>query len=221
MSAGLHVHELARRFGPRWVVGGVSFDVDFGRGLLLTGPNGSGKTTLMRVLSTALKPHHGTATLDGRPLWEERSELRHQVAFVSHHSRLYEDLSAAQNLVAWARMHGSEPDTAALLAKVGLPTDRGEPVRTFSAGMKKRLSLALALLKQPRLLLLDEPFSALDPPGRQQMAALIAELVEAGAALVLATHMVEEASALCHTAVHLEQGKVVWAGDARQAREVW
>jgi heme exporter protein A len=204
---GLIVDDLSRRFGARWAVARASFTLPAGEALMLTGHNGSGKTTLLRCLATALKPHVGTARWNGLDVWEQRSLCRAQISLYSHASALYEDLSGPDNLTLWARLGGYEPRIDACLAEVGLER-RDEPVRTYSAGMKRRLALARALLKEPALLLLDEPFAALDPEGR----ALVLDLARArraqGTTLVLATHLPEAAASLCDRRIHLESGQI-------------
>lgn len=218
--SGLRTHELSRRFGNRWVLVRLDLDVPAGTGLLLLGPNGSGKTTLLRCLATALKPHHGAVSFDGVDLWEQRHQLRDRIALLSHATRLYEDLSAAENLRAWASMGGYRPDVPALLDRVGLAATGAKPVRAYSAGMRRRLALALALMKDPRLVLFDEPFSALDPQGRELVGEVLDELRGRGATLVLSTHHAELGARFCEQAVRLDAGRVAWRGDARDARDV-
>ncbi|MCB9662754.1 MAG: heme ABC exporter ATP-binding protein CcmA [Alphaproteobacteria bacterium] len=218
--SGLRAHELSRRFGNRWVLVRVDLEVPAGEGLLLLGPNGSGKTTLLRCLATALKPHHGTATFEGTDLWAARHALRDRIALLSHATRLYEDLSAAQNLSCWAAMGDYRPDVPALLHRVGLDGTGSKPVRAFSAGMRRRLALALALVKQPRLVLFDEPFSALDPQGREVVGGVLDELRGQGATLVLSTHHASLGARFCTRAVRLEAGRIAWTGPAAEARDV-
>ncbi len=206
---GLVVDGLARRYGPRWAVARVSLDVPRGSACQLTGPNGSGKSTLLKCIATALRPHEGSVSLGGVNLWTARKQLRRDVAFLSHESRLYEDLSAQDNLRIWSKLGGIKGDIPAVLDKVGLEPSRRDPVSTFSAGMRRRLALAVALLKQPRLLLLDEPFSALDPEGRQVVTRIVSGIRDAGAVVVLATHLPEEAQAMCDRRLHLEGGRTV------------
>lgn len=223
-AGGLVVTDLSRRFGPRWVLRRIHVEVPSGRGLLLLGPNGSGKTTLLRCLATALRPHHGGATLGGRDLWAERATLRPRIALLSHASRLYDDLSARQNLAAWAAMGSYDVDVDALLDRVGLGDTGTKAVRAFSAGMKRRLSLARALVKQPDLVLFDEPFSALDPPGRELVGAILRELLDGGASLVLSTHHPGLGVPYCTEAVRLDGGRIVWRGtpaEARDSVEAW
>ncbi len=218
---GLHlsIERLARRFGRRWALARLSFEVPAGAALLITGANGSGKTTLLRCLATALKPHEGVVRADGRPLWAHRGTLRRDIGYLAHASRLYEDLSARDNLRVWRDLQGagSRVDLEAALRAVHLPTDRSEPIRTFSAGMRRRLALAVALLGSPRLLLLDEPFSALDPDGRALMRSLLEARRAQGVTLVIASHLPAEAAPLCTHALHLDAGRIAWHGNPDEA----
>src|SRR5688500_20051741 len=134
---------------------------------MLLGHNGSGKSTLIRCLSTALRVHEGRIRFDGHDLWEDRAKLRSRIAVLGHQPALYDDLSASENLSVWAQLGGIQADVRGLLEQVGLDPDRRDPVRTFSAGMRRRVAIARMLLKQPELVLLDEPFTALDPGGRE------------------------------------------------------
>jgi heme exporter protein A len=216
-ASGLVVQGLSRRFGPRWVLARVGFEVRAGAGLLLLGHNGSGKTTLLRCLASALKPHDGTATFEGLRVWDDRRTLRSRIALLSHDSHLYDDLSARENLRAWARMGGYTADLDALLARVGLSDTGHRPARAFSAGMKRRLALARVLLKQPALVLLDEPFTSLDAAGRALMGEIVGELRARGITLVLSTHLPELGARYCDDALRLEAGRVVWRGTAAEA----
>jgi ABC-type multidrug transport system ATPase subunit len=190
--------------------------------MMLTGANGSGKSTLLRCLATALRPHQGQATIGGRDLWRERSVLRAHIGYLAHQLHVWGDLSPTENLSAWAHLGGLSADPAALLRRVGLEPGRSDPVRALSAGMKRRLALSRLLLKRPRLILLDEPFSALDPDGRALLVGVVDELRAEGATLLLATHLPEIGRALCDRALVLESGQKVWEGstDALLARSM-
>lgn len=176
---------------------------------MVTGANGSGKTTLLRCVATALRPHHGHILWHDRDVWRERRELRPRIALLSHATRLYEDLDARGNLALWARLAGQPIDAPSLLRSVGLPPERREPVRTFSAGMRRRLALARVLLKRPDLLLLDEPFTALDPAGRALLIERVSELRTAGTTVLVATHVPQVAAALCERRLHMEDGRLI------------
>jgi heme exporter protein A len=215
---GLSVRDLSRRFGARWAVARVDLDVPPGSALMLTGHNGSGKTTLLRCVATALRPHHGGAWLDGADLWDTRADARARIGVLGHALQLYDDLSAADNLATWARLGGQPLDRVRpLLQRVGLDPDRADPIRTYSAGMRRRLALARVLLKRPKLLLLDEPFSAFDPDGQALVRSVVTELREQGAATLITTHVPHLAARVCDLSAHLDGGRLVWSGTAHEA----
>ncbi len=205
----VEVSDLSRRFGRRWAVARATFSLPPGGSCMITGAIGSGKTTLLRCIATALRPDHGTIRLDGVDLWPNRRKIRKDIAFLSHATRLYEDLDASANLQTWAQLGGYSVDHPELLARVGLPIDRKEPVKTFSAGMRRRLALARVLLKRPRLLLLDEPFTALDPEGRALVIEIVRDLQASGTALLVATHLPDVAAELCSQRIHMEAGAII------------
>jgi ABC-type multidrug transport system ATPase subunit len=214
-SPALVVRGLLRRFGRRWALGGIDLDLPSGGGLMVTGPNGSGKTTLLRCLATALKPHGGTVHVGGLEAWEHRDDVRRRTALVSHAARLYDDLDAGENLGVWRRVFAAAGvadglGADAALDRVGLAQgDRALPARALSWGMRRRLSLAIALLRRAELFLIDEPFGAVDPEGRDLVASVLAGLRAEGRTLVLATHRPDLAGSLCDRAIHLEAGQVV------------
>ena len=208
----LVVDDVSRRFGRRWAVARVSFELSPGSRMMITGANGSGKTTLLRCLATAIRPHAGQILFGGQDTWPQRGHLRHRISYFSHAPRLYDDLNARDNLHVWAQLGGYTIDAAALLAKVGLPEDRNEPVRTFSAGMRRRLAFARILMQQSSIILLDEPFSALDPDGRTQLISLLNEHCTSDTVLIVATHMPQVCATLCPSSIHMEAGQVIWRG---------
>ncbi len=215
---GLHlvVDRLARRFGPRWAVAGVSFEVPAGASLMITGANGSGKSTLLRCLATALASHQGSIRLDGLDLWTHRDRLRPRIGWLAYQTQLYEDLSPTENLTILSQLSSRSFDPAALLQRVGLDPSRNDPVRALSAGMRRRAAIARLLAREPDLVLLDEPFTALDPDGRDLLLGVLRDLRERGSTLLLATHLPGTASRVCDRALHLDSGRVVWAGAASE-----
>ena len=210
----VEVNDVSKRYGKRWALARLSFTVQSGRSLLLTGSNGSGKTTLLRTIATAIRPTAGTIRVLGLDCRADRQEVRERVALLSHTSFLYEDLTAEQNLRLLRRLISAESSRGqieALLERVGLAHRAKHPVRQFSAGMRKRLAIARLLLKSPSVALLDEPFGELDPGGVVDMERIIAELKAAGTTILLATHLVEQGLSLCEERIHLSEGRAVAA----------
>lgn len=211
--------DVCRRFGTRWALVDVRLSVTRGRTFVLTGRNGSGKSTLLRVVATALRPHRGTARVEGLDVRAHREAVRARLSLLGHHSNLYEPLTALENLEVLdgflERPVGAEGLMHAL-ERVGLAERAGDVVSTFSAGMRKRLQLARLLVKRAPVALLDEPFAALDPAGFRLVEAIIAEQRARGATVVMATHLLERARELGDEAVVLSAGQVSWRGPARE-----
>jgi heme exporter protein A len=185
--------------------------------VMLAGRNGAGKSTLLRVLATAIRPDRGTAIVGGFDVTQHREDVRKLTALLAHQSYLYDSLTARENLVVVAdHLRVSRERVLPLLEQVGLAPRADDVVSTFSAGMRKRLSFARVLLQEPRVVLLDEPYGALDPPGFDLVDSVIAGLKASGATIVMATHQWERSSRLCDQAVVLEQGKVAWQGPASE-----
>lgn len=207
----LDIRDVSKRFGPRWAVARLTFQLPRGKSLLLTGHNGSGKTSLLRMIATATFPTVGEISVLGLDTRKGRLALRPRVGLLSHANYLYEDLSALQNLLLVASFRGigdAKKKCETLLERVGLAERRDHPVRQFSAGMRKRVAIARLLLKAPEMALFDEPFGELDPAGILQMESLIRELKNQGTTLILATHIIEQGERLTEQRLHLENGRV-------------
>jgi heme exporter protein A len=184
---------------------------------MVTGRNGSGKSTLLRVLATAIRADRGSARVLGHDIEHERDAVRRQLALLAHHTHLYEALSAIENLDIAARFLARDASRPALLShldEVGLAERADDAVSTFSAGMRKRLALAHTLLQESAVVLLDEPYGHLDPPGFRLVDRTLERLRARGATVLMATHLLERGSALCDRGLLLEQGRLVWAGPA-------
>jgi heme exporter protein A len=221
-------HGLTRRFGAATALDGVDLAVRRGEPLAVFGANGAGKTTLLRLLAGGLKPTQGSLTIDGVDPRRAPASARGRIGMLSHQTLLYDDLSATENLVFFAKLHGlPQPlDRArAALEDIGLADRADEPVRGFSRGMQQRVALARALLHAPSLLLLDEPSSGLDARSSARLRAALHDAASRGATWVIATHDVEEGLALCPRWMTLDRGRVIDGGahagrDADRAREL-
>jgi heme exporter protein A len=200
---------IARRFGARWVLRGVTLQVSPGEVVGLLGANGSGKSTLLRILATLLSPSAGDATVGGADIKKDPDGVRNQIGYLAHAAGLYEDLSARENLVFAAEMHGLQsPNLDAALDRVGLSHVADERVRGFSAGMQRRLALARLVLGKPRVLLLDEPYSNLDTAGIALMNELIGESVRGGGAALVVLHELAPAVGILDRTIGIRDGRV-------------
>lgn len=213
----IEVERLARRYGTRWALADVSFHVPPATVLMVAGRNGAGKSTLFRVLSTAIRPDRGRATVGGFDVVRHREDVRKLTAILSHASYLYESLTARENLCIVADHLGIRRDgVMGVLEQVNLGSRADDTVSTFSAGMRKRLSFARILLQEPRFVLLDEPYGALDPPGFDLVDEVIGELKSRGATILMATHQWERSARISDAVLLLEQGRVSWHGPASE-----
>lgn len=202
---------LGRRFGPVRALADLDLTVRAGESLVVFGPNGAGKTTLLKLLSGVLRPTEGTLTIFD----EERPSpaLRRRVGVVSHGSFLYPDLSARENLEFYGALFGvadREARIAEMLEAVGLVDWASRPVRGFSRGMEQRLALARAFLHRPELVLLDEPYSGLDPQAVRQFQEILSRAHRRGMTIVLTTHDIENGLEVCDHATILREGRLVW-----------
>ena len=187
----IRVTDVRKVFGPVPVLDGVSLEVRGGEAVALLGANGAGKTTLLKILATLLRPTRGTATVAGHDVVREPEAVRRLIGVVAHGAWVYDDLTARENLSFWATLGGlatGPDDVAGALAGVGLERAADARVRTFSAGMKRRLSLARVMLGRPRVLLLDEPFAGLDQRAKKWLEGRLEAFKAAGAALLMVTH---------------------------------
>ena len=210
-SPVVHADGLSRTFGNRRAVDDVSFTIGGGECLALFGPNGAGKTTLLRLLAGLLSPSAGVCRVGGKSL-REGPDARAQVGLVSHASMLYGTLSALENVEFAARMYGLASPTRAArdaLATMRVQDRADTPVRLLSRGLQQRVSIARAIVHDPRLLLCDEPYTGLDEAGSAALTHALAERRASGAALLLVTHNLGEGLALATHAAIMRRGKFV------------
>lgn len=202
---------LTREFGGRRVVDGVDLRLDAGDCLALFGPNGAGKTTLLRMLAGLLAPTSGSVVIGGVAA-RSTPEARAAVGLISHQSMLYAPLSARENVEFAARLYGVPGARRAAdeaLARMRIADRADAPVRALSRGLQQRVSIARAIVHDPRLVLLDEPYTGLDEAGAAALTESLGTLVARGAALVLVTHNLSEGLALATQAAIMRAGRLV------------
>ncbi len=211
------VEQLRKEYELRPVLRGVTFSLPTGQTLALLGPNGAGKTTLLRILATLARPTSGVVRLAGHDVARAANAVRRHVGYVGHAPLLYDELSAAENLVFFSRMYGLKDGTrraVELLERVGLSAKARERAATLSRGQTQRLALARALLHDPAVLLLDEPDTGLDDRGLSVLGDVLRERRAAGQTTVLATHAHDRALSLTDRVLVLNGGRVAHSGPA-------
>lgn len=207
------VRGLSKRFGPTWALREIDLTLAAGTFLAVFGPNGAGKTTLIRILATLSRPSSGQVCVAGVPLTEAGPALRRVIGLVTHQTLLYPDLTAEENLRFYSRLYDvpdPEQRIEMALERVGLTARRYSLVREFSRGMQQRLSIARAILHDPVLLLLDEPYTGLDPEAAETLDAILRELMNQGRTLILTTHNLARGLALCDEVAILARGRLVY-----------
>ena len=220
MSFSIVAEGLGRKFGGRWAVQGLDLHIAAGQVFGLLGPNGAGKTTTMRLLSALIAPSVGRAQVCGHDSVREPREVRRRVGVMTESPGLYESLSALQNLRFFCKLYDiphaqADKQIRRYLELLGLWERRNDPTGTFSKGMKQKLSIARALLHEPPVIILDEPTSALDPEGSKLVRDFIGSLQDDGRAIILCTHNLFEAQALCdHVAII--RGRLLRMGTPRE-----
>ena len=203
--------ELRKAFGPNLVLDGVDLEVGPGEAVALLGANGAGKTTLLRIAATLVRPSGGRISVAGADCAREPEAARRRLAFLGHGSWLYEDLTAFENLKFWATLgslDASAPALGAALAAVELERWAHQRVRPFSAGMKRRLSIARLLIARPHVLLLDEPFTGLDQHGAKWLEEHLQEFKGAGGAVLMSTHSFGRGLGVADRAAILAGGRI-------------
>ena len=213
-SVMVEVKDLTMRYGERTALSGIGFQIDRGELFGLLGPNGAGKTTLISILSTLIKPSSGQVKIGSLDVLRQPKKIKHLIGTVPQEIALYPTLSTRENLSFYGRMYGLhglklKKRIDELLEMIGLTDRKDERVQKFSGGMKRRLNLAVGLLHEPKLLLLDEPMVGVDPQSRNHILESIRTLKSEGTTMIYTTHYMEEAEQLCDRVAILDEGRLV------------
>jgi lipooligosaccharide transport system ATP-binding protein len=211
---------LRKSFGAQEVVCGVDLEVAPGECFGLLGPNGAGKTTTLKLCLGLVRPDAGAIELLGEPVPRRAREARTRVGVVPQFDNLDPDFSVAENLLVYGRYFRLSPREvkgriAPLLEFAGLTGREGAKINTLSGGMKRRLTLARALINDPQVLFLDEPTTGLDPQARHLIWERMRRLTAQGKTLILTTHFMEEAERLCQRLAIMDRGRIIAAGSPR------
>jgi ABC-2 type transport system ATP-binding protein len=213
----LYARSVSQRFGERIVLDDVDLEIPPGRVIGLLGPNGAGKTTLMRILFGVLVPDRGTLEWRGRPA---TADDRRSWGYMPQERGLYRDMRIGEQLAWIARLHGvdrrsAERRAGELLERLGLGDRAGDKVMDLSGGMQQRVQLAAAMVHDPQLLVLDEPFAGLDPGAVAILSSVILDHVRAGRNMLFSSHQLDLVEDLCETITLIDRGRVVLQGDVR------
>jgi heme exporter protein A len=212
----IEAESLSKVYGNLPVLRSLDFRIQRGEFVALLGANGSGKSTLLQLLSGLSKPTAGSIRVGGWEMPREAMAVRAQIGLVAHQPLLYENLTARENLDFFGKLYGidraeRQRRIQALLRSVGLRKRTDSLIRTFSRGMKQRLSIARATLHQPDILLLDEPYSGLDQAAIERLDELLSSATEEGRTIIMSTHQLERVPLAAGRALVLTRGRITYA----------
>ena len=220
----IEIRGLTKDYGRIRAVDNLHLKIERGEIFGLLGPNGAGKTTTIRMLTMLTRPTAGEAYIAGYEVRRDLARVRGEIGVVPQHINLDQELTARENLELHGRLYKMPPAERRrrieeLLAFVELDGRADELVSTFSGGMKRRLMIARALMHRPRVLFLDEPTAGLDPQTRRRMWDLVRQMNRDGVTVLLTTHYIEEAEALCHRVGIMHQGRLIALGTPAELKE--
>ncbi len=219
----IEIHELEKRYNGTNAVDGLSLSVKEGELFGLLGPNGAGKTTTIKVLCGLLEPTKGWVKVGGHSVSKEREAVKRLIGVCPQEMGVFPYLTGRENLEFFGGLHAMPKDrlranAERLLDTMGLKEDADRRVKTYSGGMKRRISVAAALVSDPRIAFLDEPTTGMDPQARRAVWDFIRELKARGTTVVLTTHYMEEAEALCDRVAIIDRGSLIALGTPEALR---
>ena len=224
--AMIEAHNLRKMFGPVTAVDDVSITVPEGAIFGFLGPNGAGKTTTIRMLTGVLTPDGGTVRIGGIDVHENPLEAKMLMGVIPENGTVYSDLTAEQNIFLAGKIYGMDSASrreraTEILTALGLIERRNDIVRTFSKGMRQRISIACAIVHSPPLLILDEPTTGLDVYSRHLVIETVREMNRKGSTILLTTHNIEEANTLCTNISIINKGKIVATGSPEKLKKTF
>jgi ABC-2 type transport system ATP-binding protein len=222
-TPAIHVQGVEKSYKDLHVLRGVDFDVARGSIFALLGSNGAGKTTVVKILSTLLRADAGTTSVNGFDVAAQAADVRESISLTGQFAAVDEILSGRENLVLVARLrHLKDPGTIAddLLERFGLTDATGRKVSTYSAGMRRRLDIAMSLIGSPQVVVLDEPTTGLDPEARIEVWQAVKELAERGTTVLLTTQYLDEAEQLADRIAILHEGRIIVNGTLTELKQL-
>ena len=216
-TRAIEVKNLHKAFGQLKAVEGVSFNVEKGEIFSLLGPNGAGKTTILSMLSCLLRPDEGDALVMGHSIQKDQMGVKSTLGVVPQDIALYEDMSARENLVFWARMYGLRGEVLKtrvdeVLEVIGLTDRAKDRVDKYSGGMKRRVNIGVDLLHKPQVIFMDEPTVGIDPQSRRNILDSVVTLKNQGMTVLYTTHYMEEAQELSDHIAIMDHGRIIASG---------
>ncbi len=208
----IEIENLTKSFGTFYALKGINLQFNFGEFWMIVGPNGAGKTTLLKIIATLSKPTSGLMRINNFKSKETVVNIRKQIGFIAHQNFLYDNLTARENLKFYAQMYHLKNYSDWIdsrLEQVGLLSRKDDLVKNFSQGMKRRLTIARALLNNPQLILLDEPFSGLDQQGVDTFSALLREFISPNRITIMTTHNLQLGWQLATHYAILDKGEIL------------
>jgi ABC-2 type transport system ATP-binding protein len=223
-TPAVQTFELTRTYGSLAALSGLNLTVNTGDLFGFIGSNGAGKTTTLRILATFLAPSAGTAQILGHDVVRDADAVRHVIGYMPDFFGVYKDMEVTEYLDFFGACYKiptaqREKTVNDVLELVGLSEKRGALIGALSRGMQQRLGLARVLIHDPRLLLLDEPASGLDPRARIEMMAILQELQRLGKTIIISSHILSELQTLCNRVAIIEKGKLIYSGAVQGVRD--
>lgn len=224
MNIAVETSNIRKEFGALVAVNDLNISVQRGQVMGLIGPNGAGKTTLLRILATVLRPTAGSATLLGYDLSKEYLDIRKRIGYLPDFFNLYQDLTARECLEFFAKAYGIKPGLVnkridMALEYVELEDKRNDFIRNLSRGMVQRMGVAVLLVHDPEVFILDEPASGLDPKARIQLRKVLAKLSREGRTIIISSHILTELSGFCSHIAIMNKGNIVLYGSVEDIQQ--